>query len=178
MPVLVGFSDVSVTTNLGVRSSNLFGRANMSRLISALHADDFEVPGDCGAMSALCQAEGCRHFFHNGGLGWFEWALPLVALILVASTALWRSRQFLFWHSRSGSTPLPYVAEIGYSLDMPEPSRFDCPNCRAEYKLVLAEADPPPDPQIVCRRCGAPLRGREGRFILKYFLVDRPRTAA
>ena len=31
-----------------------------------------------------------------------------------------------------------------------------------------------PDQRLTCRRCGGPLRGREGRFILKYFLVDRP----
>ena len=29
--------------------------------------------------------------------------------------------------------------------------------------------------QTVVRNCGAPLNGREGRFILKYFLIDRPR---
>jgi hypothetical protein len=57
-------------------------------------------------------------------------------------------------------------------------TRFDCPNCDAEYKLVRAEAGPPPDRQIVCRRCGSPLQGREGNFILKYFLVDRPRIQA
>ena len=68
---------------------------------------------------------------------------------------------------------------IGYSLEMPETTRrFDCPNCGAEYKVVRAEADPPPDRQIVCRRCGAPLQGRDGKFILKYFLVGRPRTQA
>ncbi|MGB6766932.1 MAG: hypothetical protein WBE50_02365 [Methyloceanibacter sp.] len=61
---------------------------------------------------------------------------------------------------------------------MPEITRFDCPNCAAEYKLVRAEAGPPPDHQIECRRCGAPLHGREGRFILKYFLIGRGRTQA
>ena len=52
------------------------------------------------------------------------------------------------------------------------------PNCAAEYKLVRAEAGPPPDHQIECRRCGAPLQGREGKFILKYFLIGRGRTQA
>ena len=85
---------------------------------------------------------------------------------------------FLFWRSRTGSRALPYFAEIGYSLEMPEPSRFNCPNCRAEYKVVRAEGDPPPDRQIECRRCGAPFEGRDGKFILKYFLVGRPRTQA
>jgi hypothetical protein len=32
--------------------------------------------------------------------------------------------------------------------------------------------------QLVCRKCGGPLHGRDGRFILKYFLVDRPRRRA
>jgi predicted Zn finger-like uncharacterized protein len=59
---------------------------------------------------------------------------------------------------------------------MPETTRFDCPNCAAEYKLVRAEAGPPSDHQIECRRCGAPLQGREGKFILKYFLIGRGRT--
>jgi hypothetical protein len=75
-----------------------------------------------------------------------------------------------------GTRTCPF--SVGYSLEMPEPTRFNCPNCRAEYKLVRGEADQPPDPQMVCRRCGAPLQGRDGRFILKYFLVDRPRTQA
>jgi hypothetical protein len=26
--------------------------------------------------------------------------------------------------------------------------------------------------EIVCRRCGDPLEGRQGRYILKYFLVS------
>ena len=30
--------------------------------------------------------------------------------------------------------------------------------------------------QITCRSCGTPLEGREGRFILKYFLVSRPKS--
>jgi hypothetical protein len=63
-------------------------------------------------------------------------------------------------------------------LAMPETTRFYCPNCAAEYMLVRAEAGPPPDHQIECRRCGAPLHGREGRFILKYFLIGRGRTQA
>jgi hypothetical protein len=85
------------------------------------------------------------------------------------------SRHFLFGVPALKGT-LSYFAEIAYSLEMPEISRFDCPNCRAEYKLVRAEVGPLPDRQIVCRRCDAPLQGREGKFILKYFFVGRPRT--
>lgn len=55
---------------------------------------------------------------------------------------------------------------------------FSCPNCGTPYKLVRveAESDPAPDPEeseIACPVCGAPLRGREGPFILKYFLLRR-----
>jgi predicted RNA-binding Zn-ribbon protein involved in translation (DUF1610 family) len=67
---------------------------------------------------------------------------------------------------------------MSYCLAMLETTRFDCPNCAAEYKLVRAEAGPPPDHQIECRQCGASLQGREGKFILKYFLVGRGRTQA
>jgi hypothetical protein len=53
---------------------------------------------------------------------------------------------------------------------------FNCPNCNAQYKLVRAEADHAASySQIECYHCGAPLNGREAQFILKYFLVDRPR---
>jgi predicted RNA-binding Zn-ribbon protein involved in translation (DUF1610 family) len=51
-----------------------------------------------------------------------------------------------------------------------------CPNCGSQYKLVRVEAERDPSHgRIECRRCGGPLSGREGRFILKYFLIDRPR---
>jgi predicted RNA-binding Zn-ribbon protein involved in translation (DUF1610 family) len=51
---------------------------------------------------------------------------------------------------------------------------FKCPNCGALYEVVRVEAAPANDREIACRACGGPLRGREGRFILKYFLVERP----
>jgi hypothetical protein len=44
------------------------------------------------------------------------------------------------------------------------------PNCSALYRLVRAEAGPESgDREIACRSCGAP----RGRFILKYFLIER-----
>jgi hypothetical protein len=56
---------------------------------------------------------------------------------------------------------------------------FDCPNCGARYKLVRMESDQVDlEGQIVCRRCGAPLLGREGKYILKYFLVGERRMPA
>jgi transcription elongation factor Elf1 len=65
---------------------------------------------------------------------------------------------------------------------MPEkhsPTAFDCPNCGAGYALVRVEVDEiQPFEQITCRECGGPLNGREGRYILKYFLTDRLKTGA
>lgn len=47
-----------------------------------------------------------------------------------------------------------------------------CPNCNAMYQVVKTEAGPETDNrQITCRACGAPLVGREGKSILKYFLL-------
>jgi hypothetical protein len=54
-------------------------------------------------------------------------------------------------------------------------AEFNCPHCGALYKLVRTEAPPSSDErEITCRKCGAPLRGREGAFVLKYFLVRDP----
>jgi DNA-directed RNA polymerase subunit RPC12/RpoP len=59
------------------------------------------------------------------------------------------------------------------------PSAFECPTCGAQYKVVRVEAESvSANQQLVCRKCGGPLHGRDGRFILKYFLVDRPRRRA
>jgi predicted RNA-binding Zn-ribbon protein involved in translation (DUF1610 family) len=60
-------------------------------------------------------------------------------------------------------------------------SRFQCPNCGAPYQIVRVEADGVSvDRELTCLRCGAPLPGREGRFVLKYFLLEarRPYSAA
>ena len=55
-------------------------------------------------------------------------------------------------------------------------TRFSCPHCAASYQLVQVEAeDTTSDGEVTCPRCGGPLQGREGRFIRKYFLVDRER---
>jgi DNA-directed RNA polymerase subunit RPC12/RpoP len=59
----------------------------------------------------------------------------------------------------------------------PPTSRFDCANCGAQYALVRVEGESAEaDSQIACCSCGSALNGYEGRFILKYFLVDRPRV--
>ena len=62
-------------------------------------------------------------------------------------------------------------------MAQPPVARFDCPNCNALYKVVRVEADPlTADSEITCRNCDAPLQGREGASVLKYFLVGRPRA--
>ena len=51
---------------------------------------------------------------------------------------------------------------------------FTCPNCQALYHVVKAEAGPETIFQDVpCRVCGEPLVGREGEFVLKYFLLRK-----
>jgi len=52
---------------------------------------------------------------------------------------------------------------------------FKCPNCGAHYQVVITDAGPETvDRQINCRACGAPFNGRDGQFVLKYFLVWSP----
>jgi len=51
---------------------------------------------------------------------------------------------------------------------------FTCPNCGAFYQVVKAEAGPETDTrEITCRACGGPLTGRDGKFVLKYFLLRK-----
>jgi hypothetical protein len=52
------------------------------------------------------------------------------------------------------------------------PALFTCPNCKALYQLVKIEAVPEAaDTETKCRVCGGPLVGREGKFVLKYYLL-------
>jgi hypothetical protein len=68
-------------------------------------------------------------------------------------------------------TPRTHAGKVA-GATMDEPTVFNCPNCDALYKLVRMDAPPSSkEREITCRRCGAPLRGREGAFILKFFLV-------
>jgi transcription elongation factor Elf1 len=55
-------------------------------------------------------------------------------------------------------------------------STFNCPTCNALYHLIRVEAPvtiTTSEREISCLKCGAPLQGRDGRFVLKYFFVDR-----
>jgi predicted RNA-binding Zn-ribbon protein involved in translation (DUF1610 family) len=60
---------------------------------------------------------------------------------------------------------------------MTQPAQFNCPNCGARYKVVRVAADSPLR-EITCRSCGGPLRASEGGYILKYFLIDRPKVVS
>jgi predicted RNA-binding Zn-ribbon protein involved in translation (DUF1610 family) len=83
---------------------------------------------------------------------------------------------------RYSSLALLKYGRLGYefhNMTVKQPtSRFDCPNCGAQYTLVRVEVESvEADGQIACRICGGALNGHDGRFILKYFLVDRPTRA-
>ena len=44
--------------------------------------------------------------------------------------------------------------------------------CIALYHIIKVEGGSESDDrQITCRTCGGPLRGREGKFVFKYFLL-------
>ncbi len=59
---------------------------------------------------------------------------------------------------------------------MNDPRRFSCPTCGAAYEVVRVEAVAKvPEGRLTCTKCGGPLHAREGRFILKYFLVGGSR---
>ena len=54
-------------------------------------------------------------------------------------------------------------------------SRFNCPNCGAVYEVVYVEAEIVAlNRELACLSCGGPLQARQGRFALKYFLLERP----
>ena len=59
------------------------------------------------------------------------------------------------------------------------PAQFFCPTCGAKYEIVWVEAPPrSTDREVTCLSCGGPLHGREGKFLLKYFLAERPKRRA
>ena len=51
---------------------------------------------------------------------------------------------------------------------------FTCPHCQALYHLVKAEAGPETSVQaLACLICFGVLTAREGKFVLKYFLLRK-----
>ena len=51
---------------------------------------------------------------------------------------------------------------------------FSCPNCNAMYQVVRQEAGPETVySEITCHACGFPLPNREGKYVLKYFLLRK-----
>ena len=49
---------------------------------------------------------------------------------------------------------------------------FTCPNCQALYEVVKVEAGPETTlREVTCLSCGGPLLAREGKFVLKYFML-------
>jgi hypothetical protein len=54
----------------------------------------------------------------------------------------------------------------------PRGASFTCPNCHALYDLVKVEAGPETTlRELTCLSCGGPFAAREGKFVLKYFLL-------
>lgn len=59
-----------------------------------------------------------------------------------------------------------------------EAARFNCPNCSALYYLVRVETESvKTDHEQACLTCDALLQGRDGRFVLKYLLLEPSRVA-
>jgi hypothetical protein len=53
---------------------------------------------------------------------------------------------------------------------------FKCPSCAALYQVVKAEAGPETEAsELACLTCVAPLNPRDGKFVLKYFLLREGR---
>jgi hypothetical protein len=79
-----------------------------------------------------------------------------------------------------GATILSYSAiTILGPMSNPLSVRFKCPNCEARYEVVRIEEPPrPTHREVTCLSCGGPLLGRDGRFLLKYFLIERPKPRA
>jgi predicted Zn finger-like uncharacterized protein len=68
---------------------------------------------------------------------------------------------------------------VGSMPEHASSSSFHCPACGAEYKIVRMEVESAEtsDAEVQCRNCGGALDGRDGAFILKYFLVGTPKKS-
>ena len=69
--------------------------------------------------------------------------------------------------------------EASWGRIMGRPAKFrffTCPSCAALYQVVKAEAGPETEAsELACLVCGGPLAPRDGKFILKYFLLREGR---
>jgi predicted Zn finger-like uncharacterized protein len=55
---------------------------------------------------------------------------------------------------------------------------IECPNCEVRYHVVKIKVGTVAvDPPVKCRGCGAPLPGRDGNFVMKYFPLRKPGRA-
>ena len=61
---------------------------------------------------------------------------------------------------------------------MSNAEQFVCPNCGAKYRIVRTEGPSVSDREVTCLSCGAPFPAREGKFVLKYFRIDRPKRVS
>jgi hypothetical protein len=54
------------------------------------------------------------------------------------------------------------------------PQSYFCAVCDAMYQVSKTEGeDEATDPEITCLVCGAPFPAREGKFVLKYFMLRK-----
>ena len=60
---------------------------------------------------------------------------------------------------------------------MSNAEQFVCPNCSAKYRIVRTEGSSAADREVTCLSCGAPFQAR-GKFVLKYFRIDRPKRVS
>jgi hypothetical protein len=67
-----------------------------------------------------------------------------------------------------------HAAVWGRLMGAGNPPMYYCANCDALYQIVMAEAAPETGfREITCRDCGAPFPAREGKFVLKYFMLRK-----
>src|SRR5215510_16421104 len=60
---------------------------------------------------------------------------------------------------------------------MAREEEFECPQCQARYKIVRVKAGPQTvNWPVQCKVCTRPFVSKDGDDILKYFLIDRPKT--
>ena len=95
----------------------------------------------------------------------------------------WSGRELNFWQcfvalgnctGNHGSVSwLPTIKCAGEHYGASNsPPLFTCPNCKALYQCVKIEAGPETaDNELRCQVCSGPLVAREGKFVLKYYLL-------